>query len=601
MVVAPAVADEGTRNILVLYSSTRMLPQNVITDRGLREALDRPGKPRVEVFTEYLDVPRFTGDAYVRTVATYLREKYSMLPPQVIVASGDTALAFLLKNRAYLFPDVPVVALGATSVQTPGPLPTDVVGSPLQLDSLRTITLAFRLHPSATHLVLVTGTSEWDRMWEARLRSEVPRFPDRAKPEFLAGLPTEALRKRLAGLGPDTVVFTPGYFEDGDGKVVTPRAAAQIIAAAAAVPVYGPYDTFIDTGVVGGYMPSSLAAGQQAGQNVNALLDGAAPASLRAREATVPAFNVDWRQVRRWGIDEAAIPSDAVVRFREPTYWEAHRNDIVITGIVIALQTALIVALLVERRRRRIAEKESRERMSEMAHMNRREAMGGLAASIAHELNQPLGAIHNNAGAAKILIKADPPKLNDVAEILDDIQKDDKRASDVIARVRTMLRKDEIEVGDLSLNEAITETVNLLAHDAEARGVSLKTELAPGLPKVRADRVQVQQVILNLALNALEAIRDQPEARRRLVVRSSRANDKEAEVSVVDSGVGIPDEIISRIFKPFVTSKPTGMGLGLSISRTIVEAHGGKIRAENLAGGGAAFHFTLPFALAQRG
>jgi signal transduction histidine kinase len=231
-----------------------------------------------------------------------------------------------------------------------------------------------------------------------------------------------------------------------------------------------------------------------------------------------------------------------------------------------------------------------------MAHMNRREAMGGLAASIAHELNQPLGAIHNNAGAAKLLIKANPPRLDDITEILDDIQKDDTRASDVITRVRKMLRNAETDVGDLDLNETITETVSLLAHDAEAKGVSLKTELAPGLPKVRADRVQAQQVIVNLVLNALEAIHDQPEENRRLLVRSTRANDKEAEVSVFDSGVGIPTEVLPQIFKPFVTSKSSGMGLGLSISRTIVEAHGGHIRAENPQGGGAAFHFTLPFA-----
>jgi signal transduction histidine kinase len=577
-----------------------MLPQNVITDRGLREALDRPEKPRVEVFTEYLDVPRFAGESYVRTVATYLRAKYSSRPPEVIVASGDTALAFLLKNRAHLFPDTPVVALGATSVRTPGQLPADVVGSPLQLDSVRTIELAFRLHPSATHLVLITGASEWDRMWEARLRSEVPRFPDRAKTEFLAGLSTEALRKRLAELKPDAVVYTPGYFEDGDGKVVTPRASAQIIAAAAAAPVYGPYDTFIDTGVVGGFMPSSLAAGQQAGQMVNALLDGAAPASLRAREATVPTFNVDWRQVHRWGIDETAIPGDAIVRFREPTFWDAHQDEVIIAVVVIVLQSALIVALLIERRRRRIAEHEARAHLSEMAHMGRREAMGGLAASIAHELNQPLGAIHNNAGAAKLLLQANPPKLVDVTEILDDIQKDDRRASDVIARARNMLRKAEIDVDDLDLNEAITETLSLLSHDAEAKGVSLKTELEPGLPKVRADRVQAQQVILNLTLNAMEAVHDLRGAKRQVVVRSARASDKEAEVSVVDSGAGIVEEVLPRIFKPFVTSKPTGMGLGLSISRTIVEAHGGKIRAENLAGGGAAFHFTLPLASAPR-
>jgi len=260
----------------------------------------------------------------------------------------------------------------------------------------------------------------------------------------------------------------------------------------------------------------------------------------------------------------------------------------------------MITWLLVERRRRRRAESDSQKRFSEMAHMNRSVAMGGLAASIAHELNQPLGAIHNNAGAAQLLIRADPSKLDEVAEILEDIKHDDKRASEVLSRIRKMLRKTDIEVAALDLTEAIDETLKLLAFDASAHGVSVKSELAPGLAKVWADRIQVQQVILNLALNGMEAMRDRPEAGRQLTIRSSQANAKEAEVSVVDSGPGIPAEILPRIFDPFVTSKSGGMGLGLSISRTIVEAYGGRMRAENLPIGGAGFHFTLPFAAGRR-
>jgi two-component system, LuxR family, sensor kinase FixL len=163
-----------------------------------------------------------------------------------------------------------------------------------------------------------------------------------------------------------------------------------------------------------------------------------------------------------------------------------------------------------------------------------------------------------------------------------------------------MLRKTDVDIGDLDLNETIGETVKLLASDASANGVTVKTELEPGLPVVRADRVQVQQVILNLMLNGMEAMRDQPEAKRQLTIRSRRANDKDAEVSVVDSGVGIPSGLLPRIFDPFVTSKASGMGLGLSISQTIIEAHGGRVHAENLPAGGAAFHFTLPFEAVQK-
>jgi signal transduction histidine kinase len=304
----------------------------------------------------------------------------------------------------------------------------------------------------------------------------------------------------------------------------------------------------------------------------------------------------DGRALRRWSLDEGSLPLSCDVRFIDTPVWRRYAWQIATALAVLVGQMALIVALFRQRRRRRIAETESRARLSEMAHMNRRVAMGELAASIAHELNQPLAAIHSNADAAHIMIAAVAPNLSEVAEILVDIKHEDKRASEVVGRIRTMLRKAEVAVADVDLNEAIGQTIKLLAFDASTHGVAVETELEPNLPPVRTDRVQVQQVIVNLMLNAMEAMREVPEERRRLVIRTRRANDREAEVTVIDGGVGIPAEMLPRIFEPFVTSKASGMGLGLSISRTIIEAHGGQIRAENLSAGGASFHVTLPFA-----
>jgi signal transduction histidine kinase len=288
------------------------------------------------------------------------------------------------------------------------------------------------------------------------------------------------------------------------------------------------------------------------------------------------------------------------VWFREPGLLDQYRSLVIAATVAFLLQAALIAGLLFERRRRRVAEREAQERLLELAHMNRHVAMGGLVASIAHELNQPLGAIYNNAGAARMLIKSDPPRLGEIAEILEDIQHDDKRASDVISRIRAMLAKAKVDFGGLDLNEAVGEAMKMLAADAAARGVVLKAELDPGLPAVHADRVQIQQVILNLVINAMEALPEQPGARREVLVRTARIDYKEAELSVVDSGVGISPDLLPHIFNSFVTSKSGGMGLGLSISRTIAETHGGRIRAENLPGGGAAFHFTLPFESGER-
>ena len=187
-----------------------------------------------------------------------------------------------------------------------------------------------------------------------------------------------------------------------------------------------------------------------------------------------------------------------------------------------------------------------------------------------------------------------------MADILSDIKRDDRRASDIIARIRKFLRKSEFELRETDLDEAIGEAMKTVAGEALDREVTVATHFEPRLPKVSADRVQLQQVIVNLALNAIEAMQKTPTDRRVLAIRTRRADDKFAEVSVSDSGEGIAEELRARIFEPFVTSKTTGMGLGLAISRTIVEAHGGEINAENAAGGGTVFRFTLPFASGKR-
>ena len=227
-----------------------------------------------------------------------------------------------------------------------------------------------------------------------------------------------------------------------------------------------------------------------------------------------------------------------------------------------------------------------------LAHASRLAVMGELTASIAHEINQPLGAILSNADAAELLLEADPGRLDEVRRILADIRKDDLRASQVIRRMRELLGKRALERQPLDLNEVTSGVLQLLGADAARRGVALETDLAPGLPAVHGDRVHLQQVLLNLLLNGMEAMADTPAPQRRLAVRTARS-DSGVEVAVTDSGPGIPPERLPRLFDSFFTTKQDGMGLGLSIARSIVEAHGGRIWAENRADGGATLRFAL--------
>jgi PAS domain S-box-containing protein len=238
--------------------------------------------------------------------------------------------------------------------------------------------------------------------------------------------------------------------------------------------------------------------------------------------------------------------------------------------------------------------KRAEEATRNLAHASRLAVAGELTASIAHEINQPLGAILSNADAAEMLLERPHPPLEEIRQILVDIRRDDQRASDVIRHLRALLRKHELEIEPLDLNELITEVLRLAAADGQRRRVHFVREFAPDLPLVPGDRVHLQQVMLNLILNAMDAMADTPIPRRRVTLRTRRTENSQVTVAVIDTGSGIDPERLHHIFDSFFTTKKEGMGLGLSIARSIVEAHRGVLTVENNPEGGATFAFTLP-------
>jgi two-component system sensor kinase FixL len=230
----------------------------------------------------------------------------------------------------------------------------------------------------------------------------------------------------------------------------------------------------------------------------------------------------------------------------------------------------------------------------QLAHLTRVSTLGELAGSLAHELNQPLTAILSNAQAAQRFMTMEPTNLVEVREILRDLVQDTHRASEVIRKIRTLVKKGEIETAPLSLAGVIKDVALLVHSDAIVRGIRMLVIAAPELPPVQGDRVQLQQVLLNLLINAFDAMENCAAAERVVIIKSSVGREGDIHVAVQDCGTGVSSDTVSRMFMPFFTSKRDGLGLGLSISRSIVEKHGGRIWAENNKDQGATFYFTLP-------
>jgi signal transduction histidine kinase len=239
---------------------------------------------------------------------------------------------------------------------------------------------------------------------------------------------------------------------------------------------------------------------------------------------------------------------------------------------------------------------ENAELRRELAHAGRVSVLGTLSSSLVHELGQPLGAILLNAETAELLLQNQSPDLDEVRHILADIRRDDRRATDVIDRLRKLLRRGQMEFAPVS-PEALTQDVEaLLRLDATAREVRLECTCEPGLPPIRGDRVHLVQVLINMVVNGMDAVANQPATRRRVAVRACADPQGGVELTVEDTGSGIAPDLLSKVFDPFFTTKPNGMGIGLSVSRTIVDAHHGRLWATNSSSGGAIFHLVLPAA-----
>ena len=286
---------------------------------------------------------------------------------------------------------------------------------------------------------------------------------------------------------------------------------------------------------------------------------------------------------------------------------------------VVAAQAVLIFALVFQLRRRRLAElarraaeADAHQKRAELAHVSRVATLGELTAALAHELSQPLAAILGNATAARQFLSGPRQDLAEVRDTLEDISADTQRASEVIRRLRTLLKRGApVDLAPLDLNDVIRTVERLVRSDGVRHGVAVHLDLAPDLPPTLGDAIQLQQVVLNVMVNAFAAM-DQPgQRKRRLVVRTRVAaggthdgrqhgthhathDGTLVQAEFEDTGAGIAPHVLDRLFEPFVTTKPDGMGMGLSICRSIVVQHGGKLRAANNPTGGATLSLTLP-------
>ncbi|MBB4297446.1 sensor histidine kinase [Rhizobium leguminosarum] len=597
LAAAPAVSMEivgRVPRILILYPYDERIAATTAAGEAVRTRLLEATTGKIDIFSEFLDLSRFPEETHVAGMARYLTDKYADRRPDVVIALGEESASFIVPNRETIAPGARIVVTGfSSSTARAMRLPSDVVGAFNEYDITKTLEMARSLQPKARHLFIIGGSADFDRAWLATARDDLRDLAKDYETTYLEDLTIDEFVERAAHLPPDSIVLALTIFRDHTGRNFIPREAIKQISATASAPVYGPYPTYIDYGIVGGNMVTFESLGLTVADLAVDAIAGKPIASVDVPQTYI----ADARQLERWGLSEDKLPPGTIQWFREKTLWEEHWVVILAIITVIAAQGVVIAGLLAERRRRRAAELESRVRLLELVHLNQSATAGALTASIAHELNQPLGAIRSNAEAAELLLRGERPDLKLIQQIVADILDDDQRAGDIILRLRGLLKKrSEIDWQEFDLNEVIHSAIRILHPEAERRNILVSSSGPTEELHVRADKVHIQQVILNLATNAMDAMLDVAATERRLVVQTRLTQESKVELSISDTGRGIPSEKLVGVFEAFYTTKPTGTGLGLPIARMIVEAYAGKIWADNNPEGGAVFRFVLPLA-----
>jgi signal transduction histidine kinase len=561
---------------------------------GLRTVVGRHDDAHVTMYNESLDLSRFSGQGYEETLKRYLKEKYQDKQIGAIVSIGAVTTGLILKWRDELWPGIPVVfaMLDEMDVAQLKP-PSDVTGIIVKLPLANAIKVARIAVPDLDTIVLIGD--DWHKLvvyrnWEA----ELPTAAGGLRVIQIVGKKMTEIREQVTGLPARSAIIYSAVFGDGEGTFYPPFVALGMIAEKANRPIVVAAETFLAPGGIGGYVLVPAVIGEDTGRLALRILDGEPPSAMPPISGGVrPIFNA--RQMERWKVSDSSLPEGSEIRFREPSFIERYRWQSTAIASALLLQAALILFLLHERHLRRDAEVESLQRMSELAHANRHATAGELSSSLAHELNQPLGSILTNAETAELILKSDKPDMDELRDILADIKRDDQRAGEVIRRLRSYLKRTPFQTSELDLNEIMGEAFKFLSVQAHARNVALYLQTTPGPLRIMGDPVQLQQVVLNLVVNSMDAMAVMPYGRT-VIGRTELNGGATVEISISDSGPGIPPDKLGQVFDPFFTTKDQGMGIGLSIARTIILAHKGNIWAENQGAGGASFHVTLPLA-----
>ena len=587
-------AEQQARQVLLLQSFNR---GNEVLDHftgEFRVELDQRAGESLNIVQVAVGPTGFVGAPEQAVVDFVLANYTGRPPPDLIVTLAGPAAVFARKHRAQLFPDRPLLFAAVDQRYLQGaPLGENesavsgINNFPGLVDDI------LQLLPETRQVFMVVGSGDIGQFWRQRLEIDFRRFHDRVTFVWSGDLSLQETVRRCATLPPNSAIFFLTFGTDASGTAYADERVIAELHASSNAPLFSSLSPYFGSGIVGGRLMAMDDLARRTADSAIQILNGASAGSIRVPPQVPGQAMFDWRELQRWGIDEGRLPAGSEVRFRRPSLWSEFRTMVLAAAGVLAIQALLIIVLLLERRARVRAEIESRKNLALAADTSRRMTMSALSGSIVHELGQPLSAMMYNSEALRLMVSGNRATPEYITEVLSDIHDDGLLAAGIIERHRSMLRSRQIQKKPIDLRAVVKDTLALVAHDVRERQVKVTVNEPPYPCIIDGDPVLMEQVLVNLVLNAMDAMADIPPDLRFMTVSISSEVTRGVEVSVRDSGSGLPADIIGSLFTPYVTTKPQGLGIGLAIARTIVDAHGGTIGVRNNLEGGATFTVTL--------
>ncbi len=589
-----AESSAKPKRVLAIFGFKQGLPFAYRMAESLHMTMTNEFGSDLVLDIEYTDRMRFPENEYLARIMDLYRYKYGENPLDLILLVGDESTDLILEKGKDLFAGVPVVLVSTVKKKLPpGRSPSNTVSMVWGIDFGRTLNLIENLLPQTQHIYVVSGQSPTDEKFRRLAAAALKKSETGFEAHFLNKYSMDGLYEKIAHLPRNSVLLFLSMFRDARGEYFVSRDVVAGISKKANAPTFGNIDLYLGQGIVGGDLVSADYQGQKYARISQQILNGVPLENLESTQV-LNQIELDWRQLKRWSIDEERVPPNSLIRYRPSSLWRDHKWELAGIGLLVLIQAVALVGLVIQYRRRSLAEDESLRLRDERARISRVLAMGEIAASLAHELNQPLSAVRGYAQAAQRFLKKEPIDTGEINTALEGAIAGNRRAEEVIKRIRMALKNEPSQQVSLRVDEIIPEVLQLVRRNAVKKNVTLEYHPAVGLPLLKGDRIQLQQVLFNLIINGVEAMPENAAGKGKIVVRAWLDDEGAVTISVCDNGTGIDEQTAAAIFDSFYTTKAGGMGLGLSISRSIIEDHGGRLWADRNLEQGTTFSFSLP-------